>query len=512
MGFFDPNKPIQTGQPDPNFDYKAEQSKLDLKKAMYKKLMDAEMPQGQMVSGHYVAPGWGAQLASVLQKVAGAYMAGKSSDEEKALGDKSISAMQAAMDGPKADVPPQAPVEQPSAVPGYQPQVVPDSANVQTGAVPPPDISVRSAPDENAQFAPPSPAPTAPQVPQDAGPLAGAIAAQTGPADPTASQLPTGALTPDAPTPAPGPLAGAIAATKPAAAKAPTQGEQLARIAQLARTGPMGQAVATQAINTMFGTKGEYAVTKGDNGQFMMFNNKTGDYRLLGDAAPKTSEQSTLVTHMYKGVTTPEQLAQVNKQLVAQGVSPNLLSNDIGVARGVGGQAELVGKERETNASFDSSKAGLSTAITRLDSVLNPGIGQPKIGAGTGLTGSIAAAMPWATDASKVRSNLQEALSQLSMSAMQAMKSAGVGTAAFNSDAEGKRLTDAIAQIDWTRSDEAYLKNKVQGVRDMAAQQMERLEVARRSQVPGYQQAQAGSATGVPARRKSISESDLGGF
>lgn len=72
-----------------------EQAKLERQRARAAALMSTPMPQGQMVGGHYIAPGLGASLAAGLGQVAGAYGDYKARQKEEELEGRRRSALEA---------------------------------------------------------------------------------------------------------------------------------------------------------------------------------------------------------------------------------------------------------------------------------------------------------------------------------------------------------------------------------------------------------------------------------
>jgi hypothetical protein len=82
---FNPN--MEQPKPTP-FNFQKRQAAIEARKAKIAQLMRnqrfaPEMPQGSMVSGHYVAPSWTQQLSAVAQPLAQQYMTGR---EQEALG------------------------------------------------------------------------------------------------------------------------------------------------------------------------------------------------------------------------------------------------------------------------------------------------------------------------------------------------------------------------------------------------------------------------------------------
>ena len=51
-------------------------------------LQNSQQPQGQMISGHYVAPSWTQQLSSAINPIVGAYMMNKADTEQAKLADQ----------------------------------------------------------------------------------------------------------------------------------------------------------------------------------------------------------------------------------------------------------------------------------------------------------------------------------------------------------------------------------------------------------------------------------------
>jgi hypothetical protein len=91
MGLFDPQTPVET--PAPLMDYGVTSAKRQrmLAEAL-RKQAGAATPQGQMVSGHYVAPSWAQHLATIAGGAGAGYMEGKAQEAE----DKSTRELQAA--------------------------------------------------------------------------------------------------------------------------------------------------------------------------------------------------------------------------------------------------------------------------------------------------------------------------------------------------------------------------------------------------------------------------------
>lgn len=69
-------------QVDPTYNFDIEQARIARQRALAQKLAETQQPQGQMVSGWYVAPRGGAYLAAGLDKLMGAY-AGQQADRDE---------------------------------------------------------------------------------------------------------------------------------------------------------------------------------------------------------------------------------------------------------------------------------------------------------------------------------------------------------------------------------------------------------------------------------------------
>lgn len=274
MAFFDPNN---SGPFDPStFDYKAEQGKLQLQQAMAQQLMSTQQPQAQMVSGHYVAPSGLAQLASALSKVYGAYQMGNLQDQQSKLDTQGIQALQYQLNNAPQPTTSMVPTDKTVPMGPPAPADIYNPSNVQRDSVPTPDVSVRPM---GAQGAPVPPA----------GPLAGAVAAQA-PVNP--------ATVPSADT---GGYGTAMDTQK--VSTAPSIGDQMAYIAKVARTGPMGQTIATGLMQRQFPN---YDVHFNDNDGKVVFvdkNNPT-NYKVVGytgDGPTKTElEKGKLVADTNK--------------------------------------------------------------------------------------------------------------------------------------------------------------------------------------------------------------------
>lgn len=78
----------------------------DRSRARAQALQDTAMPQGQMVSGHYVKPGWGAALNAGVRQVAGAYGEHRANKRDDELAKRKRSAFDVlAMSGQKPSSP-----------------------------------------------------------------------------------------------------------------------------------------------------------------------------------------------------------------------------------------------------------------------------------------------------------------------------------------------------------------------------------------------------------------------
>lgn len=70
-------------QVDPTYNFDIEQARIARQRALAQKLTETQQPQGQMVSGWYVAPRGGAYLAAGLDKLLGAYATQQADKDEK---------------------------------------------------------------------------------------------------------------------------------------------------------------------------------------------------------------------------------------------------------------------------------------------------------------------------------------------------------------------------------------------------------------------------------------------
>lgn len=70
-------------QVDPNFNFDIEQARIARQRALAQKQLETQQPQGQMVSGWYVAPNGASYLAAGLEKILGAYGTHRADQEEK---------------------------------------------------------------------------------------------------------------------------------------------------------------------------------------------------------------------------------------------------------------------------------------------------------------------------------------------------------------------------------------------------------------------------------------------
>lgn len=357
-------------------------------------------------------------------------------------------------------------------------------------------------------------APAAPTVPPQ---LPQAQPAQAPPLAPPTPVAPELSLATSAPT-------NPIVAANAGGSTPPSVEQTVARLAALANTGPMGAQVADAQLQSLFGGKnGAYKVELSRDPisgalAVVRVNTKTGqtDVQQAGAGSTgvlKPGDHLPAIKQQYSGVTTAEQLQEANAGLIRAGVSPALLTIDVSAARRMGGQAEAIKGENESESTYQSSKARMTRANDQLTAILNPQSGAPSINDGTGLSGSIAASMPWATNSAEIRGRVKDAVSNMVMSTIQAMKAGGVGTSAFNSDAESARLEASLGSIDWTRMSATEITSKLSQLQLDAQDAMDRLDAARSKSVSGTQRTQPSTPPAslpAPARGQTVSASQYG--
>ena len=83
MGWFDPQAPIDPNVVTPDYGMGAAAKQRELADAL-RKQADAGIPEGKMVSGHYVAPSWTQQLGGLASSLGATYLGGKADDAEAA--------------------------------------------------------------------------------------------------------------------------------------------------------------------------------------------------------------------------------------------------------------------------------------------------------------------------------------------------------------------------------------------------------------------------------------------
>lgn len=252
------------------------------------------------------------------------------------------------------------------------------------------------------------------------------------------------------------------APTKLQSQRAPTQAELLTRLNDLSQTGPMGAKVA-EAQLAMLGPKAhEYDMKDG-----YVFDKRTGEYKKLEGRSASQSETIDTPSGLFYRDGKPV-LGADGKQLMGKAAVDQ---ND---------------KVADTEASYQQSKSDFGVAASRLNNILsNPELIDHAAG---GWVNNLKGALPVPTDQSEARSAVKEAASGMVMGAIKSMKTAGVGTGAFNSDAESARLQAALADIDFVHIGPDVLKAKLNSLYAQAQDAQARLEAARNAKVPVAQQ------------------------
>lgn len=494
MSFFDPN---DNSKFDPStFNVNAAQQQLQFRQSLAKNMMQLKPPEGQMVGGWYSAPNWKSHLATALTNMLGAYGMDKATgDGQKQLDANSVEALKYQMNNQ-----PQATTGQSYDASNQIPMGPPQPDNgVQMGAVSNPIGQSSSFPIDQLS---PGFGPSTSSTPSNPSPLSQSIKAR--------GQLQDKVLAPGTFEPIQDDSLYGTSGTPVQTTTPPSLGDNLAWAAKLSQTGTLGAGIAQNMIAKQYPNY-DVQLDK-DNGKVIMVDkNNPANIKVMSytDGGLKPNQRLKNVEAMYKGVRTPEQLEAVNEQLRKSGVPASQLTSDINVARGIGGQNEAMNTERGAAVGYDQAKAAIKTSMDRLNSVLHPEAGQPSINDGTGLTGGIASKLPWATNSTAIRSRAADAASGIVLATLQAMKSSGVGTGAFNSDAEGKRLENFSGSIDWTRMSTTEVTNKLTQLHEMANGMIDRLDTARSTTVP-QSTVPNQTAPQVPARGKSVSASQYG--
>ena len=242
----------------------------------------------------------------------------------------------------------------------------------------------------------------------------------------------------------------------------PSQSEKWARIMTLAQSGPLGAAYADQEIQKLGAKAHEFDLKDG-----YMFDKKTGAFQKLEGRSGANSETIDTPNGLFYRDGTPV-LGKDGKQLMGKAA------------------AEQNEKTADTEASYQQSKADFGVAASRLGNILS----SPEMikNAAGGVWNNIKGALPVPTDQSEARSSIKEAASGMVMGAIKSMKTAGVGTGAFNSDAESARLQAALADIDFNHIGEDALRAKLNSLYTQSQDALARLEAARGAKVPEAQQ------------------------
>lgn len=446
MSWFDPNNKNFDAA---SFDYGSEQLRLQQQQAMAKALQSMRMPKGQMVSGRYVAPQLGAQLATALANVYGAYKQDQVADNSRELNNQSAEALAWHLKNPSGRATPAAP----DAYAGNPP----------SQAVQPP--VAQAYPIENAPY-------TGVAAQSNGGPLGGAIAARDPQAGISGGQ---GGYQPQQVSPTQEP-------PQQAPAQGMTQGDQFAYLTRLARTGPLGQTLAQQALNAQFAGKGEYDMVKGDDGQFAVFSKRTGQFQTVGERNPNKTVQT---------IETPNGVFQ------QEGGQWKPATTAGGQQLPTKAQADHIDKQREKAAEISKSIADGESQLQDFTQGVEL---IAKVGTGR-LQTPWNNMMAYVTDSTDL-DNLTRLFSQEKLQAARRFLQ-GQGSVT-----EAERRLIAEGSFSPTASTQAnldYANTLIRITRRVLGEQQKQLSLVQGGANPTAQPS-------VPGRRQQFSESDLGGL
>jgi hypothetical protein len=251
----------------------------------------------------------------------------------------------------------------------------------------------------------------------------------------------------------------------------------------------------------------------------LAFDPRTGATKEIGSPDPtagqlKSSEHLDFVKQLYSGVRTQTDLHTANRQAIAAGVKPSLLSDDVTVARGRGGQRDDMVKENTSESAYQSAKSSSQKSMDDLHALLNPGAGKGGVRDATGLINTGLSKLPWATKSAETRAEVGRVMNDLVLNKLQQFTASGVGSSVFNSDLEGKRLQQAVSNIDFLRQSPEYINNNIQRIMNELADAEKRIEAARNATVPPQSRQTpleaAPASSNVPKRGQSVSASQFG--
>lgn len=318
------------------------------------------------------------------------------------------------------------------------------------------------------------------------------------------------------------------------ATRAPNQAEILDRVYTLAKTGERGQFLAEQMLAQMSAKDAEYGfeVAKDANGasigiiRYSKTDPTKQSYTPLtgqggqGSTAPtmKQDDARKAVEQIYKQLgpnSTQADLDGLNSTLMSNGVPQMYLTGSIDAARRIGGGGEAIVAEKGKEAMYQDIRSQTFKTKNLINELLNPKPGQPQINDREGWNGAIAAF--FGGDKSlAAEGRMKEIISQTTIGLMQALKSYGVGTGAFNGEKEAERLEASLARINW-QSGESEIRRQLEAIHAQMDDALMRMEADRTNQIAPLNQTNVTTSSeiaaqpgNVPKRGQSVRASDYG--